>query len=227
MNGRIALFDLDRTLLDINSGTLWLRHEWSEGNIGVRDAMWAGWWLMKYSLGIGEGMDAAYREAVRTLRGEPETRIVERTQAWFDEQVRHHLRPGASEALERHREAGDRLVLATTSSPYEARAAMEAYGLDDFVSTVFEVVDGVFTGEVSEPAWGANKAKRVEEWAERGGHDLERAVFYTDSMTDLTLLERVAEPVCVNPDRRLQRIAVERGWPIVDWGTAEEPPGAS
>jgi HAD superfamily hydrolase (TIGR01490 family) len=213
---RVAFFDLDRTLIDVNSGGLWLRHEWDEGNVGVRDVAWATWWLLKYSFGSGSGMDDAYKEAVRTLKGKAEADIDRRTRAWFETQVRPHLRPGAKDALARHRDQGDRLVLATTSSPYAARAATEAYGLDAFVCTWFEVKEGVFTGDVASPAWGPEKAARVAEWAEREGVDLATSAFYTDSMTDLALLERVGEPVCVNPDRRLARLAASRGWPIVD-----------
>lgn len=219
MSERVAFFDLDRTLLDVNSGKLWLRHEWNEGNVGVYDAAWAVWWLGKYSLGLGDGLQDAYRQAVAMLEGQRERVIEDRTRAWFEEQVRHRLRPGAAEALERHREAGHRLVLATSSSPYASRAAVDAYDLDDYLCTVYEVRDGVFTGRVAEWAVGAAKAERVQEWADDQGVDLDACTFYTDSMTDLALLERVGEPVVVNPDRRLARHAAEQGWQIVDWGT--------
>ncbi len=217
---RLALFDLDRTLIDVNSGRLWVRHEWRAGNLGARDVTWAAWWLVRYSLGYASGMDEAYREAVRTLEGTPEGPVRDRTRLWFESEVRHRLRPGAAEALARHREAGHRLVLATTSSPYAAEAATAAFGLHHYVSTEFEVVDGVFTGAVSAPAWGDEKAARVSEWAEREGQRLDEATFYTDSFTDVALLEIVGEPICVNPDRRLARHAAARGWPVVDWGTA-------
>jgi len=220
MASRAAFFDLDRTLIDVNSGSLWLRHEWDEGNLGVRDFAWGAWVLFRYSLGVGEGMEDAFKDAVRTLAGKSEEVLAARSQAWFDAQVRARLRPGAKDALARHRERGDRLVLATTSSPYAARSAIEAFGLDAFVSTEFEVVDGLFTGAVSSPAWGPEKAARVAEFAAREGIDLAAATFYTDSMTDLALLERVGEPVCVHPDRKLAKVAAARGWPIVDWGTA-------
>ncbi|MEM6930183.1 MAG: HAD-IB family hydrolase, partial [Myxococcota bacterium] len=69
-------------------------------------------------------------------------------------------------------------------------------------------------------AVGDAKLHRVQAWADRAGRDLSMATFYSDSMTDVALLERVAHPVVVNPDRRLRRHAQERGWPIEDWGQA-------
>lgn len=217
---KAALFDLDRTLIDVNSASLWMRHEWDAGNLGVRDVAWGAWWIAKYSLGLGAGMDDAYEQAVATLAGKSEEDVDARTRRWFDEMVRDHLRPGAKEALAQHREAGDRLVVATSSSPYAARAAADAYGLDEVISTRYEVVDGVFTGRVEAPAYGDGKAERIAEWAQASGLDLAEATLYTDSMTDLAALELVGHPVAVNPDRRLAAVAAERGWPIVDWGAA-------
>lgn len=217
---RAAFFDLDRTLLDCNSATLWMRHEWDEGNVGVRQLAQASWWLLRYSLGHG-GMEHAFLQAVASLAGKEEARMAERTRAWFEGQVRHRLRRGARDAIRRHREQGDRLVIATSSSPYAAGSALEAFAFDDYVCTTFEVVDGRFTGRVAASAYGAAKAERVREWAEAHDIALERSAFYTDSMTDLALLEVVGEPVVVNPDRRLAREAVVRGWPVEDWGPCE------
>jgi len=213
-----ALFDLDRTLLDCNSGRLWVQKEWRDGRISMGSAVWAAWWLGRYSLGIDDGLEQVFRSAAQTLRGEEEAVFEARVRGWFDTEVRHRLRPGGRAALERHRLAGERLVLATTSSNYAGRAACEHFGLDDLVCTRFEVVDGVFTGRILSSALGASKADRAQEWADATGIDLDQCTFYTDSNSDLALLERVGRPVAVNPDRALARVARERGWEIVDWG---------
>lgn len=217
---RAALFDLDRTLLDCNSGRLWMQHELRSGNIRLRDAVWASWWLTRYSLGFETGLDDVFAAAVRGLEGQSESELDRRTRAWFECHVRQRLRPGAAACLEEHRTAGDLLVLATSSSAYAAAAAAESFGLAQRISTLFEVVDGHFTGAISSPALGHHKAARVREWAASGSIDLSKAVFYTDSMTDLALLEAVGEPVAVNPDRALRREARRRGWRVEDWGRA-------
>ena len=213
-----ALFDLDRTLLDCNSGRLWVQNEWREGRVSMGRAIWAGWWLGRYSLGMDEGLDRVFETAAQSLRGEEEALFEKRVRQWFDTEVCHRLRPGARAALERHRAAGEPLVLATTSSRYAGRAACECFGLDDLVCTTFEVVDGHFTGRILASALGARKADRAEEWAAGKGVELRDCSFYTDSNSDLALLERVGRPVAVNPDRALARTARERGWEIVDWG---------
>lgn len=137
---------------------------------------------------------------------------------WFRQEVAHRIRPGARAALERHRQQRDQLVICTSSSIYAGRNAQEVFGLDDTVATVFEVVDGRFTGAIAASALGEEKAHRAEAWAAERGIRLEDCFFYTDSVTDLALLERVGHPVVVNPDRALSRIARSRVWSVEDWG---------
>ncbi len=215
---RAALFDLDRTLLDCNSGRLWVQNEWRGGRISMGSAVWAGWWIGRYSMGMDGGLEKVFETAAMSIQGEQEDIFGARVREWFDTEVRHRLRPGARAAIAKHRAAGDRLAVATTSSPWAGGAARDFYGLDDLICTTFEVVDGVFTGKISKSALGAKKLVRAREWAEGAGFDLADCVFYTDSHSDIPLMEAVGEPVAVNPDRALARFARERGWDIVDWG---------
>ncbi|MEZ4236895.1 MAG: HAD-IB family hydrolase [Myxococcota bacterium] len=218
-SAKLALFDLDRTLLDCNSGRLWMLHEWRARRIGLRDVAWGSYWLVRYGLGQEDGLDEAMQTAVRSVVGLPEAELDARVREWFAREVRHRLRRGATAALERHRAAGDRLVLATSGTLYVARAAAEAFGFTDVVCTRLEVDDaGRLTGRLHTLAVGRAKEVAVRAWAEAEGADLAGATFYTDSASDLALLEAVARPVAVHPDRALRRLAVARGWAIEDWG---------
>ncbi|HHO54451.1 MAG TPA: HAD-IB family hydrolase [Deltaproteobacteria bacterium] len=219
----LALFDLDHTLLDVNSGALWVRYEWRMGRIGLRDVAWAGWWLSRYSLGLGAGLEAVFEAAVRGLAGSSEAELERRVRQWFEAEIQGRLRPGGAAALSSHRDAGDRLVLATSSTQFAARAAADAFGLEPGVCTDLEVLDGALSGRIATLAIGSAKARAAEAWAEAHDQDLGEATFYSDSMTDLALLERVGTPVVVNPDRRLRREAARRGWPVQDWGVATPP----
>ncbi len=212
-----ALFDLDRTLIDCNSGRLWMVAEWRAGRIGVRDVAWASWWLGRYALGNDEGLDQVFATAVRTLEGSTEAELADRVGRWFETEVQHRLRPGARAALDGHRQAGHKLVLATSSTQYVARCAIDAYALHDGVSTRLDVADGVFTGGIAELAVGDEKLHAVRRWADAAGVELARCAFYTDSMSDLALLDAVGEPVVVHPDRKLAQEAARRGWRIEKW----------
>lgn len=215
----LALFDLDRTLIDCNSGQLWMLHEWRERRIGLRDLAWGSYWLVRYGLGHEDGLDDAMAAAVRSVVGVPEAELDARVRAWFEREVRHRLRRRATEVLERHRAQGDRLVLASSGTLYAVRAAAEAFGFAEVVCTRLEVDEaGLLTGRLHTMAVGRAKERAVRAWAEEVGEDLDSATFYTDSASDLALLEAVQRPVVVNPDRTLRRIAAARGWPIEDWG---------
>lgn len=214
----VAFFDLDRTLIDCNSGRLWMQSEWRAGRLGWRNVIWASYWISKYHLGFGGGLEEAYTQAVMTLKGLEESVLEERNARWFAAEVRHRLRPGALTTLQMHRARGDRLVLATSASVYEARLAAETWGLEPGISTAFGVSEGCFTGEISSWAFGDHKRTRALEWLEAEGMEPEQATFYSDSATDLGLLALVGHPVAVNPDRKLTAIARARGWEMADWG---------
>jgi HAD superfamily hydrolase (TIGR01490 family) len=212
-----AFFDLDRTLLTVNSGRLWAEAERRSGRISREQLAWAMLYLAGYKLGVID-MERAMDHAVRTLTGMSEGTLRARTHAWYDGQVRHFAAPGAFAAIAQHRAEAHALILLTSSSSYEAERAIEHFGLDAALSTRFEVRDGVFTGKLGQPiCYGAGKVALAEVHALEHGIDLGRSYFYTDSITDRPMLERVGHPRVVHPDPRLRLLSLRRGWPVLDW----------
>jgi HAD superfamily hydrolase (TIGR01490 family) len=215
----IAFFDLDRTILSVNSGVLWIKAEWRDGRLSVWQGLEAAFWLVRYSLGTA-GLEDALRKSVGTLKGDLESELAARTQAFYEREVQGLVRPGARESLATHRQAGDRLVLLTASSNYLSEPISRALELDDFVCNAFEVdADGRYTGHPVEPiCYGQGKVERARAYAETAGVALSECTFYSDSASDLPMLEVVGRPVAVNPDPQLLRVARRRGWPVEDWG---------
>lgn len=215
-----AFFDLDRTLLDLNSGAAYARFEYREGRIGLLDLGRSACWMGLYHLSLID-MDRAYRKAVRYYAGLPASELEARTRRWFNAEMLTHLRPGAREALKRHRDQGHPLVLLTASSCYASRMACDQWGLDDYLANDFATdAQGALTGEVSEPlCFAEGKVVRARRWAAEHGVDLQASWFYTDSLSDLPMLEAVGHPVLVHPDPRLSRVGRQRGWPREDWGS--------
>jgi HAD superfamily hydrolase (TIGR01490 family) len=123
------------------------------------------------------------------------------------------------EAVARHRERGDIVAIVTSATPYAARPLARELGIDHVVCTELEVDDaGCFTGQVRRPmCYGPGKIELAQRIAETLEFRLEDATFYSDSITDLPLLERVKSPIVVNPDARLRRVAQRRRWPIEIW----------
>jgi phosphoserine phosphatase len=116
-----------------------------------------------------------------------------------------------------HRAEG-RQVFIVSSSPEEVvRPLAGHFGVSDVVATRAKIVAGRYTGELEFYSYGASKAEEIRALAERIGIDLDRSYAYTDSITDLPMLEAVGHPVAVNPDRELRREAEARGWDIRDF----------
>ncbi|HXX30926.1 MAG TPA: HAD family hydrolase [Myxococcaceae bacterium] len=223
----IAFFDFDETLIVGNSGRLWVRRELRSGHITRAQALRAAAWMVRYRMGFAT-MEDALRTAIRSLRGTPEETIRRRTREFYEEEVRPLYRGGARRAVALHRGRGEACVLLTASSLYLSELVRADLGLDDVLCTRFQVQQGVHTGEPE--GWlcfGAGKLRYAEEYAAGRGVELDACTFYTDSYSDLPVLERVGCPVVVNPDRRLRRVARRRGWQAVEWGGPAAPGAAA
>lgn len=212
-----AFFDLDRTILSVNSARLWISRERSERRISRLQLLEGVAFLLGYGLGIVR-IESGLHRAVRTLKGIPEAEMAARVEKWFWDEVVQTILPQAEHAIEHHRAAGHRLVLLTSSSPYVSRAVVQRLQMDHFLCSSFVVENGIFTGEPVLPfCFGEGKVILARSWAEQTGVSLAHSYFYTDSHTDLPMLEVVGHPRVTNPDPRLRRLAMKRGWPILDW----------
>jgi HAD superfamily hydrolase (TIGR01490 family) len=217
--GAIAFFDFDETLIAGNSGNLWIRRELRAGHINRVQFLRAAAWMARYKLGWAS-MDDALRTAIGSLRGQSEQELRARTQAFYEEELRTLYRSGARPAVERHRQQGDAVALLTASSLYLSELVARELELDAVLCNRFELDEtGVHTGRpVGRLCFGAGKIGYAEAYAAERGVSLTDCTFYTDSYSDLPVLDRVGHPVVVNPDRRLRREAERRGWPIQWWG---------
>jgi HAD superfamily hydrolase (TIGR01490 family) len=133
--------------------------------------------------------------------------------------VRRVIPRSARLLAEHHARGEDRIVVSASPIELVGRFA-EALGLEGAVATRAELdAEGRYTGRlVGEFCYGAGKVIEIEKLAAERGYDLERCYAYSDSLSDLPMLERVGNPVVVNPDRELRTLAAERGWPVVEVG---------
>lgn len=215
---RAALFDMDRTLLRVETVSLYVKYTRELGESTWADAAKAAYWLTQYTFGVLDAPKVA-EKVLAGIKGVPETVLAARCDDWFRRDVERHINDAGREAVSRHRAAGDVCAIVTAASPYASRPLARILRIDHVVSSVFEVDErGYFTGRPERPiCLGEGKAERAARLMSELGLRLEDAIFYTDSIQDLPLIERVGEPVCVNPDPRLRRLAKKRGYRVEKW----------
>ncbi len=224
--GAAAFFDLDRTLISTSSATVFRAHLAAAGLGGSGELPLADV-LTRFYEQFGETwilMQPA-RLASRAAKGWS-VETVERAMQGAAEELAELVLPGAASAIEQHRAAGRRLVMATTSPLVFVKPFADRLGFDDVVATRWERTEGpdgdVFTGRMTgDFVWGRPKSDAVARWAERHGVVLSESWAYSDSYFDAPLLASVGHPVAVNPDLQLQATALLRGWPVVNFDRAE------
>ena len=117
--------------------------------------------------------------------------------------------------IEEHRLAGRDIVIVSTSGEEVVGPIGEMLGADRVIATRMEIADGKYTGGIEYYAYAGEKARAIEDLARANGYDLDRSYAYSDSVTDVPMLEVVGHPHAVNPDRELRRVAASSGWPVL------------
>ena len=216
----LALFDLDGTLLAIDSdhafGEFMVQLGWVDGDAFRRsnDEFYAQYLAEKLDVG------AYIRFATSAWRDRSHAELAETSRRFVDDVIRPALDERALALVRRHVEAGDQVAIVTATNEFVTRPIATLFGVDELIATQLQRDDGGrVTGAIrGVPSYREGKVTRVQQWLEqRGQHcaDFGRITFYSDSTNDLALLERVSHPVATNPSPALERIAGERGWPIL------------
>ncbi|MDR7153053.1 HAD superfamily hydrolase (TIGR01490 family) [Hydrogenophaga palleronii] len=218
---RLALFDLDHTLIPLDSD-----YAWGEFTVaqGWRDAA-------TFSL-ANDRFYAAYKAgtldiheyvhfATAAVREQGMLAANEAHERFMQEVIRPAMREKALAVVKAHQAAGDQVVIVTATNAFVTRPIATAFGVDELIAIDLETdAAGTPTGLIrGVPSFREGKVARVEQWlAARGLNwaSVAHSTFYSDSINDLPLLEKVHEPVATNPDDRLKAIALERGWRILN-----------
>jgi HAD superfamily hydrolase (TIGR01490 family) len=211
-----AFFDMDHTLLRVDSGTSWTKFLYRRGELPIAMVARVAYWTTLYKLAVLD-MEAVVERLVRDLRGDSEREMIEKCELWYREQVAREIAPAARVALDHHRRQGHVVVLATGSTVYAARPVARGVGIEHVLATRLEVDGDAFTGRAAALCFGRHKVTLAEAFARDHGIDLDGSFFYSDSYNDLPMLSRVGRAVAVNPDTRLRRHARRTGWPVQEW----------
>jgi len=221
----VVFYDLDKTLLSINSAKIWAMALWRSGRISNWRALAAYTWLIKYNLGFSFGSLEQLQKVCHAFKGisenDFETFIIER----FYKNMITKVQPMAFEKIAEHKNLGHKNVIITSSPRAIAKVVSEYLQMDDILATELELEldpnqNKIFTGNIlGQFCFGRQKVNIAKKYLEKKFKEsgLENCYFYTDSHTDLPLLKAVKFPIAVNPDFRLKRFAKKHHWRIEDW----------
>ncbi len=213
-----AFFDLDKTVISRSSSFSFARPMYRAGMVSRRTVVQSAYaQLVFVLLGADERrLDRAKGAMLRLTKGWERARLEALVREVMEEVIDPFAYQEALELMAEHRRAGHEVWIVSTSPEEIVRPLAERFGATGVIATRAAVTaDGRYTGELDFYCFREAKAEAMRELAERRNIDLAASAAYSDSMTDLPMLEAVGDPHPVNPDRELRREAEQRGWPVL------------
>lgn len=217
---KLALFDLDNTLLPMDSD-----HGWSQFliNLGVLDR--EGFearndqFYQDYKAGCLD-INAFLDFQLSPLKMNPRSQLDQWHAMYMEQVINPAITPQALELIKKHQDAGHLCCIITATNRFITQPIAQRLGIAELIATEPEIVAGEFTGKVSgTPSFREGKVSRLHDWLGNMGKrmdDVQESWFYSDSINDLPLLELVSKPVATNPDDKLREIAQTKGWPVLE-----------
>ena len=215
--GGAAFFDLDKTLIEGSSGVHFARAAYGSGMIGRRELLGDLWANVKFRIegSIDVGSEDIRKRILHPIAGTP-VKELQRLSPSVLAGVLPRVYPEVLRTAYDHQDAGRPAFIVTAASHEMAEMMAHVLVLDGGIGTRSKVRNGVYTGEPDGPfTYRSGKAEAIARVAAERGIDLAASYAYSDSESDLPMLEAVGHPVAVNPDSALERIARERGWRIM------------
>jgi HAD superfamily hydrolase (TIGR01490 family) len=210
-----AFFDVDGTLIGKNSGPLYMKFLRQRGEIRRRDALRTIYFYLRYRLNLLD-IERAVERSSAWIRGRSEEEIAAHCRIWYRDMVRQYLQPEVVRRVQDHKARGHVVAILSSTTNYLADPLAEELGIEHLLVSRLVVRDGCFTGEAHRPiCFGEGKLYWARRFAAEHDIDLAGSFFYTDSVTDVPMLEIVGHPQIVNPDPLLRRLARRRGWSVM------------
>jgi len=212
----LAIFDLDNTLLNGDSDYLWGKFLADQGIVdGDQYQKENQRFHREYQMGTLDILEfLAF--SLRPLSEHPPQTLNRLHEIYMESVIRPLITPAARQLLQRHRDAGDVLLIITATNHFITAPIAAELAVPHLLATDAEMHNGRYTGGVAGiPCFREGKVTRLHQWLGQTGNHLAESHFYSDSHNDLPLLERVSHPVAVDPDETLQDHAMSKGWPIL------------
>lgn len=214
----LAIFDLDKTLINGDSDFLWGEFLSEIGAVDAKTYQQKNQYFFdQYALGKLD-IDEYLQFCLTALSQHSITTLNKWHQQFMQAKIIPILLPKAQVAVDEHREMGDTLLVITATNRFITAPIVAKYGIKNLLASNPEIKKGRYTGKVlGEPCFQAGKIKHLQRWLIKTSENMQDSTFYSDSHNDLSMLELVDNPVVVNGDEQLLKIAQQRNWKTLDW----------
>lgn len=212
----LAIFDLDNTLLGGDSDHAWGEFLVEQQLVDVEYYRQKNDEFYRQYCEGGLDIDAYLRFALQPLKGKTPAELAPLHQQFMQSHIQPLMLPKAIALIEKHRAAGDRLLIITATNSFITTPIAKALGIEELMASDAELIQGQYTGAPSGiPCFQEGKVVRLKEWLQHNKESLVGSYFYSDSHNDLPLLKQVETPVAVDPDDRLRAYAEQHNWQIL------------
>jgi len=212
----VVFFDLDKTLLTINSGSELVWAAYKKGLMSSFDLLKAVLLGILYKLRLKNPLKAAESMA-KWLKGSSETAIIDLSKLLVEEKLIQMIRPKMIHEINRHKNNGAKLVILSAALPYICKPIAIHLGINDVICSAMETVNDVFTGKpAGQICLGKEKKYRARQYCIDKSFNLQKAYSYGDSYSDRFVLQSTGNPICVAPDRNLRKLSKQKNWPTIE-----------
>jgi HAD superfamily hydrolase (TIGR01490 family) len=217
LSNYVAFFDIDNTVISATSGKVMATQ-------GYRAGLLNNW-------NLAEGIILSLLYRIKLMKSEnviklmakwlkdiPEKEIIDFSVRLFDEHLRDMIREKARDEVDFHNSNGGVAVIISATTPYLCEMIKEELKMGDFICSELEVIDGRYSGlPLGNYCYGEEKLVQASDYCKKHGFNFTEAYYYGDSASDIPLLEAVGHPMCVTPDKKLEKVAIQKGWTICEW----------
>lgn len=209
-----AFFDIDNTLLEVNSAKLYIKYFYDHGLVSFPELARVSFYILLHRLNILQE-EKALPKLLGIVSGMNRRKAESVVNEAFEELVKEKINQTVLDKLKEHRDNGHHIVL-VTASPVLTSTPIHAYvDADHLLASLFQIKDETYTGECLHLMYGEGKVEPMKQYAKKHKINLNKSYVYADSFTDRVIMELVGNPIAVNPDKQLKSHAKEHGWEII------------
>lgn len=214
---KLAIFDIDGTIVRGQSQKLFLKYLLSTGQISRSFYLRLMMWFILYKLGLVKDPKKTMEYAFSFLKGREVGEIAAMAQDFFEKGLKSCIYSDASDIISKHQDEGCEVILVSNAAEPIVKTLASYLKASQYICTTLEIIDGHYTGKITDIMYGERKAEAVKSFIEANGFDPSDSWAYGDHSSDEYVLSLVGHPVAVNPTPSLLKIANGRHWQIVNF----------